>query len=103
MPTRNKELVLNKTKELMLSSTSHGLPNIFRTERKSLKIITIDQSRLAVTKHDSKTALVKLKIVKDDDSPLKNFAVNLTSYKLEQTFLGKTNYAYCSRLHQKQD
>lgn len=39
MPIRNKELVLNKTKELMLSSTSHGLPNIFRTERKSLKIM----------------------------------------------------------------
>jgi uncharacterized protein YegL len=62
-----------------------------KLDRKSLKIITIDQSRLVVTKHDSKTALVKLKIVKDDDSPLKNFAVNLTSYKLEQTFLGKTN------------
>ena len=62
-----------------------------KLDRKSLKIITIDQSRLVVTKHDTKTALVKLKIVKDDDSPLKNFAVNLTSYKLEQTFLGKTN------------
>ena len=62
-----------------------------KLDRKFLKITTIDQSRLVVTKHDSKTALVKLKIVKDDDSPLKNFAVNLTSYKLEQTFLGKTN------------
>ena len=62
-----------------------------KLDRKSLKIITIDQSRLVVTKHDTKTASVKLKIVKDDDSPLKNFAVNLTSYKLEQTFLGKTN------------
>ena len=62
-----------------------------KLDRKSLKIITIDQSRLVVTKHDTKTASVKLKIVKDDGSPLKNFAVNLTSYKLEQTFLGKTN------------
>ena len=29
----------NKAIELVLSSTSHGLPNIFRTERKSLKIM----------------------------------------------------------------
>jgi hypothetical protein len=29
----------NKAIELVLSSTSHGLPNIFRTERTSLKIM----------------------------------------------------------------
>jgi uncharacterized protein YegL len=65
--------------------------NRLKLDRKSLKITTIDQTKLVVIPHDSKTASVKLKIVKDDDSPLKNFAVNLTSYKLEQTFLGKTN------------
>ena len=60
-------------------------------DRKSLKIITIDQSKLSSNQYDQTKALIKLKIVKDDDSPLKNFAVNLTSYKLEQTFFGKTN------------
>jgi uncharacterized protein YegL len=56
-----------------------------------LRITTIDQSKLILKQYDQKTALVKLNIVMDDGSPLKNFAVNLTSFKLEHTFLGKTN------------
>jgi len=34
-----KEKLEIKVKDLLLSSTSHGLPNIFRTQRKSIKIM----------------------------------------------------------------
>ena len=34
-----KDRIKNKSLELILSSTSHGLPRIFRTKRKSIKIM----------------------------------------------------------------
>ena len=34
-----KEKIIAKVKDLLLSSTSHGLPNIFRTQRKLIKIM----------------------------------------------------------------
>lgn len=62
-----------------------------KVDRKQFNIIQIDQTQLIDPKHDHSTAIVKLKVVKEDDNVLKNFYVNLTSYKLQKTFLGKTN------------
>ena len=65
--------------------------NRVKVDRKKYSIVQIDQTKLVNPERDLATAIVRLKVVKDDDSPLKNFEVNLTSYKLQKTFLGKTN------------
>ena len=65
--------------------------NRVKVDRKKYTIVQIDQTKLVNPERDLATAIVRLKVVKDDESPLKNFEVNLTSYKLQKTFLGKTN------------
>ena len=37
--TTKKEKILEKSCEIGLSSTSHGIPNIIKTDRKCLKIM----------------------------------------------------------------
>lgn len=62
-----------------------------KVDRKQYVFTQIDQTKLVAPKKDATTAIVKLVVLKEDDSPLKNYDVNLTSYKLQKTFLGKTN------------
>ncbi|MES2592800.1 MAG: VWA domain-containing protein [Bacteroidota bacterium] len=60
-------------------------------DRNSLNIHTEDQTTLKSPKYSQAEAVVHLRILKEDKSSLSNFPVNLTCYKLEKTFLGKTD------------
>jgi len=60
-------------------------------DRSLLDLKTEDQSKLKDFRYTNNQALVELNIAKANGSPLINYPVNLTSYSLGKTYLGKTD------------
>ncbi len=60
-------------------------------DRSTLNLENINQTKLDNLNFGPSEALVQLFLKKEDDTPLVNYPVNLTCYKLKKTFLGKTN------------
>lgn len=60
-------------------------------DRSVLTLATENQTQLKEIKYTKNQVLINLNVVKADSTPLVNYPVNLTSYALGKTFLGKTN------------
>ena len=60
-------------------------------DRGNLNLEKVNQTKLNNLNFGPSEAFVKLFLKKEDDTPLVNYPVNLTCYKLKKTFLGKTN------------
>jgi hypothetical protein len=60
-------------------------------DRSTFNFVTENQIKLKDLNYTQSQALVSLTILKENGSPLTNFPVNLTCFKLGKTFLGKTN------------
>ena len=60
-------------------------------DRSLLTLTKENQTQLKEIKYNKNQVLINLNVVKADSTPLVNYPVNLTSYALGKTFLGKTN------------
>lgn len=83
--------ITEETKTITYDLKHYNRINRPFVDRSTFHFITENQIKLKDLNYTKSQALISLTILKENGSPLTNFPVNLTCFKLGKTFLGKTN------------
>ena len=83
--------ITEETKTITYDLKHYNRINRPFVDRSTFHFVTENQIKLKDLNYTKAQALVSLTILKENGSPLTNFPVNLTCFKLGKTFLGKTN------------
>jgi hypothetical protein len=83
--------IAEETKTITYDLNHYNRINRPFVDRSTFNFVTENQIKLKDLNYTQSQALVSLTILKENGSPLTNFPVNLTCFKLGITFLGKTN------------
>jgi uncharacterized protein YegL len=83
--------ITEETKTITYDLKHYNRINRPFVDRSTFHFVTENQIKLKDLNYTKAQALVSLTILKENSSPLTNFPVNLTCFKLGKTFLGKTN------------
>lgn len=83
--------ITEETKTITYDLKHYNRINRPFVDRSTFHLITENQIKLKDLNYTKSQALISLTILKENGSPLTNFPVNLTCFKLGKTFLGKTN------------
>lgn len=83
--------IAEETKTITYDLNHYNRINRPFVDRSTFNFVTENQIKLKDLNYTQSQALVSLTILKENGSPLTNFPVNLTCFKLGKTFLGKTN------------
>lgn len=83
--------ITEETKTITYDLKHYNRINRPFVDRSTFRFVTENQIKLKDLNYTKAQALISLTILKENGSPLTNFPVNLTCFKLGKTFLGKTN------------
>ncbi len=83
--------ITEETKTITYDLKHYNRINRPFVDRSTFHFITENQIKLKDLNYTKSQALISLTLLKENGSPLTNFPVNLTCFKLGKTFLGKTN------------
>lgn len=83
--------ITEETKTITYDLKHYNRINRPFVDRSTFHFVTENQIKLKDLNYTKAQALVSLTILKENGSPLTNFPVNLTCFKLGKIFLGKTN------------
>jgi uncharacterized protein YegL len=83
--------ITEETKTITYDLKHYNRINRPFVDRSTFHFITENQIKLKDLNYTKAQALISLTLLKENGSPLTNFPVNLTCFKLGKTFLGKTN------------
>ena len=83
--------IAEETKTITYDLKHYNRINRPFVDRSTFNLVTENQIKLKDLNYSKAQALISIKILKENGSPLTNFPVNLTCFKLGKTFLGKTN------------
>lgn len=83
--------ITEETKTITYDLKHYNRINRPFVDRSTFHFVTENQIKLKDLNYTKAQALVSLTILKENGSPLTNFPVNLTCFKLGKTFIGKTN------------